>query len=140
MKENSTNASVMQQDGISSQSIVQRNHSKSTIRTTGGVINGMRWSMEGILILGRIFEQFGEFLRAVPKANILNKNNENSEYTHISAFNKDCHLLVESSRNRDSLYGYWLQQVNNSVDCSFLSECEECYSTMDSENCFGLNF
>jgi hypothetical protein len=86
------------------------------------------------------FEQLAELMKEVPRVAIINKNSENSDYTHISAFNKDCYLLVESSNNESCLCGYWLQQTKESADCSFLNACERCYSTMDSDHCFELLF
>lgn len=86
------------------------------------------------------FAQFAELSNEVPRVNIINKESQNSEYTNLSAFNKDSYLLVESSNNESCLYGYWLQKTKDAVDCAFLGACENCYSTIDSSGCYGLSF
>jgi len=78
------------------------------------------------------FEQFCELMIKVPRPAILNRNSENSEYTHICENNRNCYLLVESSTNENCLYGYWIQKSKHCVDCSHCNECEWCY---ECENC-----
>jgi hypothetical protein len=41
------------------------------------------------------FEQFGKLFLSTPKMNLFHQApNENSEYSHLSSFNKNCYLLT----------------------------------------------
>lgn len=81
-------------------------------------------------------EQFGELMRDVPLCSIYNINSENSDYTNICAFNKNCYMLIESSNNDDCYHGYWLQKSKNCMDCAMLNSSELCYGSIDLDNCY----
>jgi hypothetical protein len=49
-------------------------------------------------------ENFIELMSGVPRCAIINKNSENSEYTNISANNKNCYMIIESANNEDCYY------------------------------------
>ena len=80
-------------------------------------------------------EQFQELWRAVPKLSLIYVNSVNSEYVNISADNKDCYMIVESSNNESCSHCYWIQECKDCVDTSFshrtqLSyEADDCYSS-----------
>lgn len=80
------------------------------------------------------FEQFKNLLRSVPHANLINEGNENADYCQLTANNRNCYLIVESSNNEDCLYGYWLQKCTDCCDVSFSHESRQCYET---DNCYG---
>ena len=86
------------------------------------------------------FNQFRDLQRVVPRVSLIQRNSENSEYTNICAFNKDCYLLIESSNNERCLYGYWLQNSKDSVDCAYTYESERCYETVDCSRCYRVHF
>jgi hypothetical protein len=86
------------------------------------------------------FEQFEELRRVVPRVCLLSRNSVNSDYTNISADNKNCYLIIESSNNQDSYYSYWLQKCSDCIDCSFCYECELCYETSDCRSCYNLKY
>ncbi len=83
-------------------------------------------------------EQFWSLMKAVPHCSILNIQSENSEFTNICAYNKNCYLLIESSNNEDCLYWYRLQKSQNCIDCSMLEECSVCYESVDLQRCHAL--
>ena len=62
----------------------------------------------------------------------------NSEYVNISADNKDCYMLVESSNNEKCIHSYWAQQCRDSVDISFSSQTELAYECDDCFNGYRL--
>ena len=67
-------------------------------------------------------EQFQEVYNKVPKVALIYVRSMNSEYVNISADNKDCYMLVESSNNERCIHSYWAQQCRDSVDISFSSQ------------------
>ncbi|USN57481.1 MAG: hypothetical protein H6766_03440 [Candidatus Peribacteria bacterium] len=85
-------------------------------------------------------EQFGELMMEVPHCSILNIGSENSDYTNLAAYNKNSYLLVESSNNDSSLYGYWLQKSDHCVDCAMVNHSENCYQSLDIDDSYKLFF
>ena len=78
-------------------------------------------------------EQFRELMREVPHCSILNIDSENSDYTNICAYNKNCYMIVESSHNEDCLHSYRLQKSQNCVDCAMVNNSSLCYESTDLE-------
>ncbi len=90
---------------------------------------------------GKTFtEQFGELMREVPHCSIINISSQNSDYTNICAYNKNCYLLVESSNNEDCYHSYWMQKSINCVDCGMVNNSQNCYEWLDLDDCYGLFF
>ena len=52
------------------------------------------------------FEQFSGLLNAVPKVALIYVRSVNSEYVNISADNKNCYMIVESSNNENCTHCY----------------------------------
>jgi len=79
-------------------------------------------------------EQVREVYHRTPKVALIYVRSVNSEYVNISADNKNCYMLVESSNNEGCTHCYWIQQCRDLVDVSFshqteLSyECDDCYN------------
>jgi hypothetical protein len=84
------------------------------------------------------FEQFGELWKKVPKVSLIYMRSPGSEYTNISADNKDCYMIVESSNNENSINSYWIQECRDVVDTSFASKCELTYESDDCYNSYKL--
>ena len=81
-------------------------------------------------------EQFEVLFQAVPKVALIYVKSPGSEYTNISADNKNCYFIVESSNNEDSIHSYWIQECRDVIDTSFASKCELCYECDDCYNCY----
>lgn len=79
-------------------------------------------------------------MHKVPLCSLYNINSENSDYTNISAYNKNCYMIIESSHNEDCYHGYWLQKSNNCVDCAMTNSSELCYESVDLDNCYKLMY
>ncbi len=78
-------------------------------------------------------EQIRKVYQKVPKVALIYVRSVNSEYVNISADNKDCYMLVESSNNESCIHSYWAQQCRDSVDLSFSHQTELAY---DSDDCY----
>lgn len=76
-------------------------------------------------------EQVKELWDKVPKISLIYVRSVNSDYVNISADNKDCYMLVESSNNEGCINSYWLQQCRDCVDTSFAHQAELCYESDD---------
>lgn len=84
------------------------------------------------------FEQFGELHRRVPQINVITSQNENCEFTNLTANCRNCYLIYESSNNEFCEYGCWFQKSEHCIDCSYIHECRYCYVVSDSYNCHSL--
>ncbi len=85
-------------------------------------------------------DQFRELYRRVPKMALIYARSVNSEYVNISADNKDCYMLVESSNNEGCIHSYWVQQCRDSVDLSFSHQTELSYESDDCYNGYHLRY
>jgi hypothetical protein len=84
------------------------------------------------------FEQFEKLWRAVPKVSLIYVRSPGSDYTNISADNRDCYFIIESSNNENSIHSYWIQECRDVVDTSFSSKCELTYESDDCYNSYRL--
>jgi len=83
-------------------------------------------------------EQFEELWRKVPKVSLIYVRSPGSEYTNISADNKNCYFIIESSNNEDSIHSYWIQECRDVTDTSFASKCELTYESDDCYNSYKI--
>ncbi len=82
------------------------------------------------------FDQWNDLHHAVPLPSFnLRMQNQNSEYTNLSARNKDCYLIFASNDNEDCYYGTYLHRNHRTVDCFFTFDSESCYQCIDTYNC-----
>ncbi|MEK7507493.1 MAG: hypothetical protein AAB602_00200 [Patescibacteria group bacterium] len=85
-----------------------------------------------------ILKQINEVYMKVPKVALIYVRSVNSEYVNISADNKNCYMLVESSNNEGCVHSYWVQQCRDSIDLSFSHQTELAYESDDCYNCYRL--
>jgi hypothetical protein len=83
-------------------------------------------------------EQVHDLYNAVPKVALIYVRSVNSEYVNISADNKNCYMLVESSNNEGCTHSYWIQQCKDSVDLSYSHQTELSYEIDDCYNSYRL--
>ncbi len=83
-------------------------------------------------------EQVDEVYKKVPKVALIYVRSVNSEYVNISADNKNCYMLVESSNNEGCIHSYWVQQCRDSVDLSYSHQTELAYESDDCYNGYRL--
>jgi len=80
------------------------------------------------------FEQINDLWNRVPKVALIYVRSENSEYVNISADNKNCYMIIESSNNENCIHCYWIQICNDLVDVSFSYKTELSYESDDCYN------
>ncbi|MDD5770253.1 MAG: hypothetical protein PHE25_04735, partial [Candidatus Gracilibacteria bacterium] len=86
------------------------------------------------------FEQFGELMREVPKISLITMNQENSEYSNFSAWNKNSYLIFTSGKNDKVLYSNRSWNSINLIDCSNIDKCNNSYQLIDCKNCIQSSF
>ncbi len=86
------------------------------------------------------FEQFEKLWKIVPKIALIYIRSPGSEYTNISADNKNCYYIIESSNNENSIHSYWIQECRDVVDTSFSSNCELTYESDDCYDSYQLQY
>jgi hypothetical protein len=87
----------------------------------------------------QFFPQFGELFQRTPKMNLFHQaQNENSEYSHLSSYNKNCYLLTAWNENEDCYYTTYVQRNKNIIDSCFIFDSENCYSSIDCKNCYNI--
>ena len=86
------------------------------------------------------FEQFKELQLEVPRIHAFATNNENSEYTNGSAYNKNCYMIFVSDHNEDCLFSYSIFECTNCVDCFNSYKCEVSYECSGCFNCYGSKY
>ena len=85
-------------------------------------------------------KQVEELLKKVPKISLIYVRSLNSQYSNISADNKNCYMIVESSNNENCTNCYWIQQSKDLVDCSFANKVELSYEVDDCYDCNNLRW
>ncbi|MDP2625080.1 MAG: hypothetical protein Q8P27_02735 [Candidatus Peregrinibacteria bacterium] len=71
------------------------------------------------------FEQFRELQLEVPRATLVNKQSENSDYTNHAGKNKNCYLSGCIFNSEDCYYSDWVMSSRDCIDCSYLVENNE---------------
>jgi hypothetical protein len=82
------------------------------------------------------FAQFHELLQKVPKACVLQLNNENCDYNHLLAFSKNSYLCPGSYCIEDCIYARKSQYCRDCVDSNILNRCELVADSANSDSCF----
>jgi hypothetical protein len=80
------------------------------------------------------FEQFEELFLQVPKASVLQLNNENCKYNHLLAFSKNTYMSPGSFSMENCIYVRKGQYCRDCVNSNSLNKCE---LVSDSSNCDG---
>ncbi len=85
------------------------------------------------------FAQWEELRSNVPLPSMnLRYQNENSDYTNLSARNKNCYLIFAANDNEDCYYSTYLHRSQNVVDCFFTFDSQRCYECIDCYNGYNL--
>lgn len=86
------------------------------------------------------FEQFKELQLKVPRIYAMALDNENSEYTNGSAYNKDCYLIFVSDHNEDSMYSYGILDCISCLDDLNVTKSELTYQCIGCSNCYDVKY
>lgn len=90
------------------------------------------------------FEQIDELFKKVPKAGVLQLNNENCEYNHFLAFSKNTYMSPGCYSVENCIYVRKSQHCRDCINSNSLNKCElvaestncdECYSSHHLINC-----
>lgn len=85
------------------------------------------------------FEQFGELALEVPRINLDNRNNENSEYCNDTDNLKNCYLCFNAEQAENFYYCSTGGMGRDCVDLFWAMQCELCYEctkTIGAYHCF----
>jgi Zn ribbon nucleic-acid-binding protein len=84
------------------------------------------------------FEQFKELWQSVPLLGLsVDTTNVNSPYINLAGHVKNSYLIFHADFDEDALYGYYLINNKNVVDCSLTIQSEYCYDSMHTFKCNG---
>ena len=87
------------------------------------------------------FEQYKELLSMVPRpGKIQQEYNVNSEYTNRVSNMKNCYLTFGCNEDEDCMYGSWMNDDIQSVDCLHVQKSELCYECVDCMNCYDRSY
>lgn len=67
-------------------------------------------------------------------------DNENSEYTNDTIKVKDCYFVFDSANSENVLYGEYLDQCKDSMECHDANKLELCYWFLNGANIFNVKF
>ena len=82
-------------------------------------------------------EQFKELMNVVPKmARVQQGENINSQYTNCASNNKNCYLIFSSNRDEDCLYGTFVNESKNCLDCSYTVRSELSYECIHCDGAY----
>lgn len=86
------------------------------------------------------FEQFIEVDRAVPHANVIVFNSENSVYTNYNTNVRNCYLCFAGNYSEDNLYCYNAEVSHDCVDCAFVWDSEILYDCVQCSKCYRCSY
>jgi hypothetical protein len=82
------------------------------------------------------FDQFAELFAVVPKANLLQFQNENSPYNAYLAFGKNSYMSAGSYLIENCCYVRKSQDCKDSVNSMTLNKCELVADSINCDNCY----
>ena len=82
------------------------------------------------------FDQFNELMIKVPKMAAFQLNNENCEFSHITAFCKSCYMCPGTFSSENCFYTRKSQYCNQCADNNTLNKCELVADSSYSDNCY----
>lgn len=83
------------------------------------------------------FEQWNELNKSVPHISLWQIQNQNTEFSHDSSYNKNCYMLFGADYNQDSYFSWSTIKCKDVCDGAALLQCERCYECLD---CVGAQF
>lgn len=84
------------------------------------------------------FEQFQELSENTPHLNVLQKFNENCEYTSSVGNSKNCYLASDTDFSEDCMYSSIIKKSRNVVDGLHIYMCENVYSSINCTDSYNI--
>ena len=86
--------------------------------------------------------QVRDLLQRVPIMNLfgLYTTLENSDYTNMVSYLKNCHMVTYSDFGENITYGSFVNHSKDSVDNLMIEQCELCYEDVNCNKCFQTFF
>ena len=85
-------------------------------------------------------DQYKELLEAVPHSALTTRNAENSAYSNFALNQKNTYLIFGSGGAEDCMYGKYIADCKDCVDCLAVYNCELCYEGIGSERCYNCRY
>lgn len=86
-------------------------------------------------------EQFKVLLDTVPRFSIQQQDPmENSDYCNMASNCKSCYMITDSDYCEKSLFSNVLKHSNFCIDCSVVSDSENCYELVSSRKCYNIKY
>lgn len=82
------------------------------------------------------FDQFKDLLNKVPKASLLQMNNENSEYNSFLAFSKNTYMSPGSYLMEGCIYTRKSQSCKDCVNDNMINKCELVSNSANCDTCY----
>ncbi|MBI5621501.1 hypothetical protein HY933_01375 [Candidatus Falkowbacteria bacterium] len=86
------------------------------------------------------FEQFKALQQLVPRINLYQKNNVNSDYTNHTDHAKNCYICADVGYGEELYYSKWIIKSADCVDSYQLEDCQLCYQSMYGVGNYNCNF
>ncbi|MEK9166689.1 MAG: hypothetical protein AAB836_00115 [Patescibacteria group bacterium] len=86
------------------------------------------------------FEQFKELINKVPKANLLQLNNENSEYNSLLAFSKNTYMSPGSYLCEGCIYVRKSQSCKDCINSNIINKCELVSNSVNCDSCYSSDY
>jgi len=88
------------------------------------------------------FAQFSELLRKVPEQNlnVLYSTLENSNFTNMNHYLKNCYYLFNSDYDERCMYGEELEHCNDCVDVTMADAIELAYENVNCNKCYKIYY
>lgn len=76
-------------------------------------------------------DQLRELMDVVPRQATYTNHTENSEFTNLAGYNKNCYLLFNSAYNEDAMYSRGLSRCRDVMDAYYCVGDERCYEAIN---------
>lgn len=86
------------------------------------------------------FEQFQDLVNKVPKASLLQLNNENSEYNALLAFSKNTYMSPGSYLMDSCIYARKSQSCKDCLNSNMINKCELVSNSVSCDDCYSSNY
>lgn len=86
------------------------------------------------------FAELQRLRESRPHPCILTVKSENSDYCPYHGEGKNSYMVVGHMRAWDCLYGFWVGDAKDCVDCAFTEKSEFCYECVDCRDCYSNNY